>query len=170
MTGKNHLMLGTAIGASVIVISQNYTDGAVFMAACMLGSIFPDIDLPDTMIGHTCKPLAIALNRKYGHRGFIHSPLNAALLTFIYWGLTYLTVPTAFRTVALGFLVGFFAHLLQDTFTKKGIPWLYPLKYKIHFTNISSDSFICFFITLGLIAGWICLLFKFSGIAPFLVR
>lgn len=169
MTGENHLLLGAAIGVSVVAVTQNCTDGAVFATACMLGSLYPDIDLPSTKIGHMCKPFSILLNKKYGHRGFIHSPLNAAFLTLIYWGLTYLTVPSAFNVVALGFLVGFFAHLVQDTLTKGGIPWFYPIKKKIHLTNIGADSKLCFFMTFGLAAGWLELLFRFPALGPFLV-
>lgn len=152
-------MLGTAIGASVVAVTQNYDDGLIFMAACMLGSLYPDIDLPSSKMGHIFKPFAEILNQKYGHRGFVHTPLHAALLTLIYWGITSLCAPWAFRTVALGFLVGFFAHLLQDTFTKGGIMWLYPVKKSIHFTNIKSDSILCFFITIALICGWFGILY-----------
>lgn len=158
MRGREHLMLGAAIGASVIAATQNYNDGFVLMGACMLGSLYPDIDLPSSKLGHIFKPISGLLNESYGHRGFIHTPLNAALVTVIYWSITYLTAPWMFWPAAFGFLIGFFAHLLQDTFTKGGIMWLYPLKVKIHFTNIKSDSIACFFITIALICGWIGLL------------
>lgn len=167
MKGREHLMLGAAIGASVVAVTQNYNDGLIFMSTCMLGSLFPDIDLPGSKMGHVFKPISYLLNERYGHRGFIHTPLNAVLLTVIYWSITYLTAPWMFWPTAFGFLMGFFAHLLQDTFTKGGIMWLYPVKSKIHFTNIKSDSITCFFITIALICGWIGLLHAYQNLISF---
>lgn len=169
MKGREHLILGTVVGASVAAATRNYDNGLIFMSACIVGSLSPDIDLPDSKLGHLIKPISALLNKIFGHRGFIHTPLNAAVLTLIYWLITRAIEPIAFRTVALGFLVGFTVHLIQDTFTKGGIMWLYPVKLKIHFTNIGSDSFLCFFITIALAIGWMVLLHNIPEIGAWLI-
>lgn len=169
MRGNMHAALGAAIGTAVTATTQNYDAGIVFFGCCMLGAVFPDIDLPDSKLGHLIRPLSRLLQKTFGHRGFIHTPLNAAILTIAYYLFTRVAEPGAFRLVAAGFLCGFFAHLLQDTFTKGGIMWLFPVPLKIHFTNIGSDSPVCVLITIGLIAASCILLCRFPALGNWLL-
>lgn len=170
MRGNMHAALGTVIGATAVVSTQNYSAGFIFMGCCILGSLFPDIDLPESRLGHAVKPVSMLLQKMFGHRGFIHTPLNAALLTLIYYLLTRAIEPGAFRIVAFGFLCGFFAHLLQDTFTKGGIMWLFPIRLKVHFTNIGSDSIWCIVITGILCIASFMLLYRVPDISRWLLQ
>ena len=79
-----------------------------------IGSILPYIDTPHSIIGRTFKPISLFLNKKFSHRGAVHSlPFSLVLLLVPVWGL-YL-------------FVGFLSHLLLDMATKTGVMFFYPL-------------------------------------------
>ena len=144
MLGRTHLAMGAAVGA---LVGQRFLGGdpipsAVFTGICCLGSLFPDIDLPTSMMGKWFRPLSRFLHRHCGHRGrgydgkfvngpwqgFVHSPLNGLLLTGVLYALLELCRLPIYPAIAFG--TGFLVHLVQDTFTKGGIPWFYPLRYR----------------------------------------
>ena len=81
MKGKEHLLLGTATGLiAASAISAPHSAQAALAVSCMVGSLYPDIDLVASKMGSVVKPLSFMLNKMFGHRGFIHTPINAALL------------------------------------------------------------------------------------------
>lgn len=154
MQGYQHLFLGITTGACMASIIPK-EQAAVCVIACTIGSIFPDIDISTSKLGKRIKPASMIISHVFGHRGFIHTPLNGIILTI----LLCLVANEEFPCIPSAFCVGFFLHLLQDTFTKAGIMWLFPIKAKIHFTNIKSNSLLCIPITLALaaISAWILL-------------
>jgi inner membrane protein len=45
-------------------------------------------------------------------------------------------------SVYFGFLVGWFSHLLADSFNRKGVPWLYPIsRKKLYFATVLTGSY-----------------------------
>lgn len=111
MEGKTHIITG--ITAYVAVAGLDPAGIAVAAAASKL----PDIDL-------------VFKNR--AHRKVTHSLL--ALIT-----LGYIT-NTAFPDISLPVIIGYGSHLVLDTLTPAGIPWLWPIKtkYKIPVTKTGS--------------------------------
>lgn len=82
MKGSEHLLFG--IGAGVLTAYCFHATIAApgpVVLSCVLGSLYPDIDLATSKLGHKVKPVAIAVNKLFGHRNFVHSPLNCALIT-----------------------------------------------------------------------------------------
>lgn len=147
MQGHQHLILGTVAG---IAGSANFGDrgaGLVFCIACMAGSLYPDVDLQTSKAGRAAGPVSAVINRIFGHRGFIHTPVNGILMYVIIATITGQIWPEYAYVLASGFTAGFFLHLLQDTMTKGGIMWFWPVKWKIHLTNLSSNSPVCYVIT-----------------------
>lgn len=105
---------------------------------CIIGSIYPDIDLPDSTLGYFLRPLSEPLSHFFGHRGFVHSPLHLFLLVIL---LNWILSPLIFsKYLVASFAIGYLAHLVQDTFTQGGVPWLWPISFKFHFTNLSSNN------------------------------
>lgn len=153
MKGKDHLLLGTGAGIlTAASIANNTPEAVAFATACAIGSIYPDIDLDNSMFGSKVPHLAGVINRTFGHRGFIHTPINAFLMSAVIFFISRAVVPDYALMITAGFFMGFFIHLIQDTVTHRGIKWLYPLKIDFHLTNLSSDSFVCTIITLLLLA------------------
>lgn len=134
MKGKSHIILATGIGVTtaMIIAPTDINHSIELVSFSILGGLFPDIDLPQSTLGKVTKPISTILNRLFHHRGFIHSPLFAMIICFLLY--KYLNF-----YFFIGFTVGIASHIISDTMTKGGIPWLYPFKKKkYHLTNIES--------------------------------
>lgn len=74
--------------------------------------------------------------QSFSHRKETHYGLTAALLAVPVFYFIIFTevnfVHNVISSILLGLWVGWFSHILADTFNKKGIPWLYPITSK-HF-------------------------------------
>lgn len=89
----------------------------------LIGSILPDIDHPESLIGryNILAPVEC-------HRGFTHTFLGSIVFTLplIFFGLKSI----------LGLWIGYIFHLILDTFNPAGIMWFYPWKKKhYHLSN-----------------------------------
>lgn len=169
MKGSAHLAMGICAGAITACAVPDNLYGAAFMGGCIIGSILPDIDLATSKIGHLTTPIAILLNKIFGHRGFIHTPICSLLFALLFGAIAHAITPDNAVHVAAGVFFGCMLHLLQDTFTKNGIRWLYPLPFKIHFTNIKSNNPICYLITIALIVLYFVMCDTNPNIANFLI-
>jgi len=72
-----------------------------------------------------------------GHRFLTHSILGAGLLCFLVYSLLIFLSPIMpnvdIAIVWWAFVIGVASHLIMDTFTKEGVPWLLPIPVKIGF-------------------------------------
>lgn len=91
--------------------------------AGLVGAILPDIDLLFAPAGSF--PLV--------HRGLTHTPLCGAAVTGAIWLGAYsrvskysLKIPSG-QAVPTAIVVGYGSHLVLDSLTVSGVPWLYPL-------------------------------------------
>ncbi len=101
------------------------------LASAAVGSLLPDIDHPRSAIANyrmvgvpVLKPAALVASAVLPHRGPTHSLLAWVLLTVLGWlvGSHFGLLPV----VAAGSL-GYLLHLVADSLTKSGVPWLWPL-------------------------------------------
>ncbi|GBG95616.1 membrane protein [Ligilactobacillus salitolerans] len=95
-----------------------------------LGSLLPDIDHPQSFLGKRNKIASGLTNKTFGHRKGTHS---LAALVVVYIGMTliavnYLTAQGTYTAFWLTF--GYLCHLLEDSFSKEGVNWLWPKKKK----------------------------------------
>lgn len=134
MRGKQHAALGLAYGAACgIAFSQDdLRKGAIFLAACTVGSLIPDIDLPTSTVGKAFRPLSGGIYHICGHRGFVHSLLCSVLITMLLGSLESFFFPAYGETFMYGFFSGCLLHLLQDSCTPYGVQWLWPLRHRFH--------------------------------------
>lgn len=117
-----HLSLGTAI---------------IAFGANMIGGIAPDLDQPTGDFWHKL-PGGTLYSRLFtpllgGHRYISHSLLGIALFGFLLRQLLNLAshaVLVNMDIVWWAFMLGFISHLVMDTFTREGVPWLFPLPIK----------------------------------------
>lgn len=91
--------------------------------AGLVGAVLPDIDLL----------FAPAWSFLFVHRGLTHTPLCGAVVTGIIWlgarwtsGQQSLQISGG-RGLPTALLFGYGSHLLLDSFTVSGVPWLYPM-------------------------------------------
>lgn len=143
MTGRTHdtaaiTMLGIAV-ALYPLPHVTLATALVAILANQIGGIAPDIDQPTAPFWRNL-PLFRFFGRFQtrllgGHRFLTHSLLGAGLLGYgAHWLLKFLQpiMPHVdANLVWWAFMVGIISHLIMDTFTKEGVPWLLPIPFKI---------------------------------------
>jgi inner membrane protein len=119
MTGKTHLITGAFTGlwlASELHASP--THALLIIGAGAAGSLLPDIDHQQSMLGRRLPPISWLIS-KLGHRAATHS--IAALVLIALLGMTFHPV------YGLAFALGYGSHILEDMFTNRGVAALWPL-------------------------------------------
>lgn len=145
MIGRTHdVAAATALGA-VVVFGPAHTmtlaTVLVGILANQIGGIAPDIDQPTAPFWRNL-PIGGAIGRVFdkllgGHRFITHSLVGLALFgVLMHLLLVTLTpimphVDTGF--VWWAFMIGMLSHLVMDSFTKEGVPWLLPIPIKFGF-------------------------------------
>ena len=144
--------LAAATGLSIAVValsplpSLSLSTVLLAVVANQLGGIAPDIDQPTAPFWRNL-PIGGFFGRIIdkmlgGHRFITHSLVGLALLTFLFhWLLVFLQpimpgVTTGY--VWWAFVIGMVSHLIMDTFTKEGVPWLLPIPVKFGFPPLKA--------------------------------
>lgn len=114
--------------------------------ANLIGGITPDIDEPTAPFWRNL-PIGGVVGKIVdktlgGHRFITHSLLGLGLFgAGAYYFLNFLhpIMPKVdVRLVWLAFMIGMVSHLVMDTFTKEGVPWLLPLPLKFGFPPLKA--------------------------------
>lgn len=142
MTGRTHdLAAVTALGYVVLTAPAQSVTLSTFLLAFLanqIGGIAPDIDEPTAPFWRNL-PVGgvfgkITGRMLGGHRFITHSLLGVGLLgAGAYLLLNFLKpiMPhTNIQIVCWAFIIGLLSHLVMDTFTKEGVPWLLPIPFK----------------------------------------
>lgn len=118
--------------------------GLTAVLANQLGGIAPDIDQPTAPLWRNL-PVGRYFGRVFGalvggHRFFCHSLLGVGLFAALSLMLLQFLQPIMpnvdIHFVWGAFLAGVVSHLVMDTLTKEGVPWLLPLPFKLGFPPI----------------------------------
>lgn len=131
----------TALG--VVILSQpvrtvSLATAIVAVFANLIGGITPDIDQPTAPLWRNL-PVGKFFGKIFdkllgGHRFLTHSILGLALFGYLsHWLLVFLhpiMLPVNNGLVWWAFMIGMVSHLVMDTFTKEGVPWLLPIPIK----------------------------------------
>lgn len=179
MTGRTHdLAAITALGIIILIqpLPPHVTLGTLALAilANLIGGIAPDIDQPAAPFWRNL-PIGGYFGRIFarllgGHRFLTHSLVGLGLLG----GLVYLLLnfvrpilPTInMYLVWYAFMIGAISHLIMDTVTKEGVPWLLPIPIKFGLppiralritTGKAMETFVVFPALLAFNAYWIWL-------------
>lgn len=145
MTGRTHdLAAITALG--IVVLAQ--PPRAVTLSTAILavffnlvGGITPDIDQPTAPLWRNL-PVGKYFGRVFGmlnggHRFLTHSIIGLGLLGFAFHWLLIFFHPVMVNVdvglVTWAFMIGMVSHLVMDTITREGVPWLLPLPFKFGF-------------------------------------
>ncbi|HSX46964.1 MAG TPA: metal-dependent hydrolase [Patescibacteria group bacterium] len=142
MTARTHdLAAITALAVTVIAmpgLSTTLSTALLAVFANLVGGITPDIDQPtapfwrNLPVGRLFGKVFDALSG--GHRFLTHSVLGLALFGFLaHWLLRFLHPIMPGVNVGYvwwAYMIGMLSHLVMDTFTKEGVPWLLPIPLK----------------------------------------
>lgn len=142
MTGRTHDMAAFTALSYIVVTSTlpSMTLGTmlVSIAANLIGGIAPDIDQPTSKIWNNI-PAGSIVGRIIdplmgGHRFLSHSIVGAGIFGLGVWYLLKLASHTLIVNTPIvwgAFMVGFVSHLIMDTITHEGVPWLFPIPWRI---------------------------------------
>ncbi len=142
MTGRTHDLAAITLLGAVLAVhpigSVSLATGLIAVLANQIGGIAPDIDQPTAPFWRNL-PAEGVIGRFVdkllgGHRFLTHSLLGGGLLAVgAYYLLVFLhpLMPRVDNTLVwYAFLIGLISHLLMDTLTKEGVPWLLPVPIK----------------------------------------
>lgn len=142
MLGRTHdLAAFTALG---YIVATNplpkitLATALVALGANMIGGIAPDVDQSTAPFWRNL-PIGGMFGRFFGrllggHRFLSHSIIGIFLFGFLFRIVLTVLTPS-FPTLNMdviwwAFMIGFISHLVMDTFSKEGVPWLLPLPVK----------------------------------------
>lgn len=162
MEGPSHVVFGVAgavvldsalhlsgpplIGTGVTPSADQVALKLIFYAVAALGALVPDIDNARSTLGKRLGIVSREIQKHAGHRRLFHSLVGLLLAGVIVWaaqqGVAYgllrlgwpRTAEKLFANVALvALLVGYLLHLIADSLTLGGVPWLWPSHVRFGF-------------------------------------
>ena len=131
----------TALGLVVLIwpVGEITLSTALLaILANQIGGIAPDIDQPTAPFWRNL-PIGRVFGKTIdkllgGHRFLSHSILGLVLFGFLaHWLLIFLQPIMPHVNISLvwrAFMIGMLSHLVMDTLTKEGVPWLLPIPFK----------------------------------------
>lgn len=142
MLARTHDVAALTALAAVVALNPvpEVTLSTVILAlfANQIGGIAPDIDQPTAPFWRNL-PIGVIFGRFVdkllgGHRFLSHSLLGVGLFAFLTKLLLEFLHPIMpkvdIQLVWYAFLIGMVSHLVMDTITKEGVPWLLPIPVK----------------------------------------
>lgn len=164
--GGTHLALGIASGVAALSMQDAELHEGVVVLAAALASLMPDLDEEKSIIyGYTMGKVPLKRRRLLvgglgalclltalmidsgaffmaglfflaipfsGHRRFTHSLLALAIVTYFAGAIH----PDLKTPVFLGYL----SHLLADSLTVLGVPWLWPIPKPFRFAKLKTGG------------------------------
>ncbi len=91
-----------------------------YFGLVLFGALLPDIDHKESIISKWFYPVAWLITLLFRHRGIVHS-------IFFIAGLFWVVSHYAGTAFAIPLTLGFLSHIIIDSFTVRGINYLYPL-------------------------------------------
>lgn len=121
----------------------------LFFTGIFIGSLFVDIDNFKSKIGRKTLGISLMLQFVFGHRGIFHTLIFSFLLFAVLYFLN--------LSFAYGFFIGYFSHLVIDSFNIQGVRLFYPFnKYNFRcFVRVNSFTEKLIFIALILVDGYL---------------
>jgi inner membrane protein len=145
MTARTHDLAAITLLSVVFLVRPEQTltlsTAIVALLANLIGGVTPDIDQPTAPLWRNL-PIGKYVGRIFdnftgGHRFLTHSIIGLALFGFAaHWLLAFLhpIMPGVNADLVWrAFMLGMLSHLIMDSFTKEGVPWLLPIPVKFGF-------------------------------------
>jgi inner membrane protein len=142
MLGRTHDMAAFTALTFVVVTHPlpeiTVATGLVAIAANLIGGIAPDIDQPTAPFWRNL-PIGSIFGRFFGkllggHRFLSHSVIGIIIFGVLFQIILNFLQPSIPKInldiVWWAFMIGFISHLVMDSFTQEGVPWLLPLPVK----------------------------------------
>lgn len=145
MTGRTHdLAAFTALTIVVVTVplpAMTMATAVTAAIANLVGGIAPDIDEPTAPFWRNL-PVGGVVGKIFGavvggHRFILHSIVGMLLAGLVVDLLLTFIKPSwpslNGEVVWWAFMIGYASHLVMDSLTKEGVPWLLPIPFKFGF-------------------------------------
>lgn len=144
MTGRTHDLAAFTALTYVLITTplekMTLATALVAFSANMIGGLAPDIDQPTADLWRRL-PAGSIVGRIFspflgGHRTISHSIIGIFLFGFLSHELLRMmssVLLVDMYVVWWAFMIGFISHLIMDTFTHEGVPWLFPIPFHFGF-------------------------------------
>jgi inner membrane protein len=151
-------LLGASLPADPHQAADQLVLKGIFYAFAALGALTPDIDNARSTLGKRFGFVSRGIQHIAGHRTFFHSLIGLLVVGAFIWGAQYALGwglydlgfhragialgagsgpelnTTSIRGVALiALLLGYLLHLVADSLTVGGVPWLWPNPVRLGF-------------------------------------
>ncbi len=147
MTARTHDVAAITFLGVAFIVSPLEKISLITFVLCILfnqiGGVLPDIDQPTAPFWKNLpmsRPIGRVVDKALlgGHRFITHSLLGLVLFSLL---LTFLlrllkTTNINLHLVLFSFMIGYLSHLIMDSMTKEGVPWLIPITKKLGFPPI----------------------------------
>ncbi len=132
MMGYTHAAIGCALALGVNHLFPSILGRSPeIVGMAVLGSLAPDLDEPQSLLGKKLAVIAHPIKLLFGHRGFTHSLAALGLVIVVLFGLFsagYGPRPS----YGLAFVLGYAGHIASDWMTSSGTPLLWPNPARQH--------------------------------------
>jgi len=126
MMGYTHAAIGCALVLGVHhLFPAALGSSPEVLGMAILGSLAPDLDEPQSLLGKKLAVIAHPIKLLFGHRGFTHSLAALGLAVVVLFGLG-LAGYGLRPSYGLAFVLGYAGHLGADWMTSSGAPLLWP--------------------------------------------
>lgn len=162
MKSPNHLLGGQVFtGLCCAMTNVNLFESPIYIGLTATMSLLPDIDLPKSIIGRTCRPISRWINRRYGHRTLTHSVPALMAITVAMAVLDHTLLQIGYLATIAFF--AYLSHLIFDMMTLQGVPLLYPFtknpfvipgnpSFRIHTGDRRAETIVfCSFLLLAIL-------------------
>ena len=159
------------LGTPLVAHPQQFTDliamKAIYYGFAGIGALTPDIDNARSTIGRKAGIVSKEIQSLAGHRTIFHSIFGLVMVGAFIWGVQYgvgwllyyklglhqagealgAGVSPGFNFAGgpgiafIGLMIGYFLHLVADSLTLGGVPWLWPSRVRYGFPPIRSWRF-----------------------------
>ena len=141
MTGRTHDLAAVSFLSLAFVLSPLEKISITTLFLCLLfnqiGGILPDIDQPTAPLWKNL-PVTKSIGRIIdkvlfgGHRFLTHSIVGLVIFTLLAYFLLNIFHSSNINNnlIIVSFVIGYLSHLVFDSITKEGVPWLLPITKK----------------------------------------
>lgn len=138
MLTRSHRLLSVAVVEAGLILTEDFlinpASSCVLLLATAIGTSLPDIDEYNSSVS---RKSLINFSLLLRHRGITHSLLGWLIFSGVLYFLMNLVMPVKIAmsfalpnywgSLWLGLVIGYFLHLIEDSFSYQGVHWLAPL-------------------------------------------
>jgi inner membrane protein len=117
MMSKTHAAFSVCAASLALSTADPLT-----LSIAAVASQLPDVDTSKSLVGRVLFPVSWFLEERFPHRTITHSFLATFFIAGAFYPVYWLTSPTDYWAIVIGYLMGWIA----DCFTKTGVTALYP--------------------------------------------